>query len=71
MDVLGFPKPAANALYVEQTLTDVEILSTLTDKSIDAIYNAIRKRGGAGKGDPIPILAIDCLKLAVFASSLL
>ena len=70
VDILGFPEPAANALYVEQTLTDVEILSTLTDKSIDAIYTAVRKRGGAGKGDPIPILAIERLKLAVFCLKL-
>ncbi len=37
VDDLGFPEPAANALYVEQTLTDLEILSTLANKSIDAI----------------------------------
>ena len=54
VDVLGFPKLAADALYVEQTLTDTEILSTLTDKSIDAIYTAITKRGGASNSDPVP-----------------
>ena len=67
---MGFPEPAANALYIEQTLTDVEILSTLTNKSIDAIYNAVRKQGRAGKGDPIPILSIERLKLAVFCLKL-
>ena len=30
---LGFPEPAAQTLYVEQTLTDKEILSKLTDKT--------------------------------------
>jgi hypothetical protein len=70
VDVLGFPEPAANALYIEQTLTDTEILSKLTSKSIDNIYEAVRKRGGAGRGDPIPILAIERLKLAVFCLKL-
>ena len=41
VNVLGFPEPAANALYIEQTLTDTEILSKLTDKSIDTIYKAV------------------------------
>ena len=36
-DVLGFPEPAADALYLEQTLTDTEVLSKLTDKQIDTI----------------------------------
>ena len=31
VEELGFPEPAAQALYVEQTLTDTEILSKLTD----------------------------------------
>ncbi len=30
VEVLGFPKPAAQALYDEQTLTDTDILSKLT-----------------------------------------
>jgi hypothetical protein len=38
----------------------------LTKKSIDTIYKAVQKRGGAGKGDLIPILAVERLKLAVF-----
>jgi hypothetical protein len=38
----------------------------LTKKSIDSIYKAVQKRGGAGKGDLIPILAVERLKLAVF-----
>ena len=72
VDILGSPEPAANALYVEQTLTDVDILSTLTKKSIDAIYIAITKQGGASKGDPVPILAVERLRLArCSASSLL
>ena len=70
VDVLGFPEPAADALYIKQTLTDTEILSKLTDKSIDTIYEAVQKRGGAGKGDPIPILAVERLKLAVFCLKL-
>ena len=41
VDVLGFPEPAANALYLEQTLTDTEVLSKLTDKQIDTIYEAV------------------------------
>ena len=53
-DVLGFPKPSAKALYIDQTLTDVEILSGLSNKTIDAICNAVRKPGGAGKGQPYP-----------------
>jgi hypothetical protein len=48
----------------------VEILVTLTNKSIDTIYNAVHKYGGAGKGDPIPIFAIERLKLAVFCVKL-
>ncbi len=55
IDVLGFPKPAAQALYDKQTLTDTEILSKLTDKQVDTIYEAVRKRGGAGSSDPIPV----------------
>jgi predicted ribosome quality control (RQC) complex YloA/Tae2 family protein len=71
VDVLGFPNAAAEALYTEQTLTDTEVLSKLTDKQIDTIYEAVRKRGGAGsKGDPIPILAVERLKLAVFCLKL-
>ena len=41
VNVLGFPEPAADALYIEQTLTDTEILSKLTDKSIDTIYKTV------------------------------
>ena len=70
VNVLGFPEPAADALYIKQTLTDTEILSKLTDKSIDTIYEAVQKRGGAAKGDPILILAIERLKLAVFCLKL-
>ena len=55
-----------HALYVEQTLTDTKILNKLTNKQIDAIYEAVRKRNGAGKSDPIPVLAVKRLKLAVF-----
>ena len=59
VNVLGFPKAAAEALYTEQTLTNTEVLRKLTDKQIDTIYEAVQKRGGAGsKGDPIPILAV-------------
>ena len=47
--VLGFPEPSAKALYINQTLTDVEILSGLSDKTIDAICNAVHKPGGASK----------------------
>ena len=32
VEELGFPEPAAQALYVKQTLTDTKILSKLTDK---------------------------------------
>ena len=69
-EVLGLPEPSAKALYIDQTLTDVEVLSNLTDKSVDAICNAVCKPGGAGKGDPIPVLAIERLKLAVFCIKL-
>ena len=56
-DVLGFPEPSAKALYIDQTLTDVEVLRNLTYKeSVDAICNAVRKPGGASKGDPTPII---------------
>ena len=41
VNVLGFSEPAADALYVKQTLTDTDILSKLTDKQIDTIYKAI------------------------------
>jgi len=70
VNVLGFPEPAADALYIKQTLTDTKILSKLTNKYIDTIYKAIQKRGGAGKGEPIPILAVERLKLAVFCLKL-
>jgi hypothetical protein len=69
-DVLGFPEPCAKALYIEQTLTDVEILSNLSDKQIDAICSAIRKPGGDSKGTPTPILAVKRLKLAAFCIKL-
>ena len=59
-----------HALYVEQTLTDTKILNKLTNKQIDAIYEAVRKRIGAGKGDPNPVLAVERLKLAVFCLKL-
>ena len=41
--VRGFPEPSAKVLYINQTLTEVEVLSSLTNKSVDAICNAIRK----------------------------
>jgi len=69
-EVLGFPEPSAKSLYIKQTLTDVEVLSNLSDKSIDAICNAVCKPGGASKGDPTPYLAIERLKLAVFCIKL-
>ena len=69
-EVLGFPEPSAKALYVDQTLTDVEVFSNLSDSTIDAICNAVRKPGGASKGDPTPVLAIERLKLAVFCIKL-
>ena len=69
-EVLGFPEPSAKALYINQTLTDVEVLNRLNNKQINAICNAIPKPGGAGKGEPIPVLAIERLKLAVFCINL-
>jgi hypothetical protein len=69
-DVLGFPEPCAKALYIDQTLTDVEILSNLSDKSIDAICNAIRKPGEDSKGNQAPVLAVERLKLAAFCIKL-
>ena len=69
-DVLGFPEPCAKALYIEQTITDVEILSSLSDKQIDAICSAIRKPGGDKKGTPTPIMAVKRLKLAAFCIKL-
>ena len=64
-DVLGFPEAFAKALYIDQTLTDEDVLITLTDKTVDAVCGAVRKAGGTSKGDPTPILAIERLKLAV------
>ena len=69
-DVLGFPEPSAKALYIEQTLTDMEVLSNLSKKSIDAICNAIRKPGGDSKGTLTPVLAVERLKLAAFCIEL-
>ena len=69
-DVLGFPEPCAKALYIEQTLTGVEILSNLSYKQIDAICSAIRKPGGDRKGTPTPILAVERLKVAAFCNNL-
>jgi hypothetical protein len=69
-DVLGFPEPSATALYIDQTLTDVEVLSNLSDKSIDAICNAVCIPGGDNKGGLTPVLAIERLKLAVFCIKL-
>ena len=66
VDVLGFPESTAKALYTSQTLTDKQVLVNLTNKSVEAVCDAICKPGGASKGDPIPILAIERLKLAVF-----
>ena len=43
MDVLGFPEPTAKALYTNQTLTDGDVLITLTDKTVDAVCGAICK----------------------------
>jgi hypothetical protein len=48
----------------------VEVLISLSDESIDAICNAIRKPGGASKGNLTPVLAIERLKLAVFCNKL-
>jgi hypothetical protein len=48
----------------------VEVLRNLSDKSIDAICNAVCKPGGASKGDPTPVLAIERIKLAVFCIKL-
>jgi hypothetical protein len=70
IDVLGFWESTAKALYIDQTLTDEDVLCTLTDKTVDAICGAVRKPGGASKGDPTPILAIERLKLAVFCLKL-
>jgi hypothetical protein len=70
MDVLGFPEASAKALYLDQTLTDEEVLSNLNNKSVDAICSAVCKPGGANRGDPTPILAIERLKLAVFCIKL-
>ena len=42
VDVLGFPQPAADALYAKQTLTNTEILSKLTNKQI---YNVCNQEG--------------------------
>jgi hypothetical protein len=69
-DVLGFPEPCAKALYIDQTLTSVEIIATLSDKQIDAICSAIRKPGGDSKGTPTPVLAVERLKLAAFCIKL-
>ena len=70
VDVLGFPESTAIALYTSQMLMDEHVLVTLTNKSIDAVCGAVRKPGGASKGDPTPILAIERLKLAVFCLNL-
>ena len=68
--VLGFPEPSAKALYIDHTFTDVEVLRSLTNKSVNAICNAVRKPGGASIGDPTPVLAIERLKLVVFCIKL-
>jgi len=70
VDVLGFPESTAKALYTSQTLTDEQVLVQLTNKSVDNICAAIRKPGGASKGDPTPVLAIERLKLALFCLKL-
>ena len=44
VDVLVFPEPAANALYVEQTLTDLEILSTLPFANKEGPVKVTRSR---------------------------
>ena len=48
----------------------MEVLNRLKDRQIDATCNAICKPVGAGKGEPVPVLAIECLKLAVFCINL-
>ena len=69
-DVLGFPEKTAEAPYTNQMLTDENLLCTLTDKTVESVCGAVRKPGGASKGDPTPILAIEHLKLAVFCLNL-
>ena len=59
VDVLGFPETTAKALYTSQTLTDENVLVNLTNKSVEAVCGAVRKPGGASKGDPTLILAIE------------
>ena len=54
-DVLGFPEASAKALYIDQTLTDEEVLITLTDKTVDAVRGAVCKPGGTSNGEPTPI----------------
>ena len=66
VDVLGFPESNAKAMYTSQMLTDEQVLVQLTDKSVDIVCVAIRKPGGASKGDPTPVLSIERLKLTVF-----
>ena len=70
VDTLGFPESAARALYTDQMLTSKDFLVDLTDKSVDEVYSAIRKLGGASQGDPTPVLAIERLKLTVFCHML-
>jgi hypothetical protein len=70
VNVLGFPKSTAKAMYTSQMLTGERVLVDLTDKSVDDICAAIRKAGGASQGDPTPVLAIERLKLTVFCLTL-
>ena len=58
VDFFGFQESTAKALYTNQMLTEENVLIDLTNKSVDDICAAIRKPGGAGKGDLTPVLAI-------------
>ena len=66
VDVLGFPESTAKALYNAQALTGECVLVDLTNETVDKICSVIRKPGGASQGDPIPVLAIERLKLTIF-----
>ena len=55
VDVLGFPKSTAKALYKDQTLTGKRVLVDLTNETVDKICSAVRKPGGASQGDLTPV----------------
>ncbi len=64
--VLLFSQGAVEALYDDQMITTLDVLSDLTDNIIKELCRAIRKPGGDRPGHQISELSVTRLKLFAF-----